>query len=115
MKKLVLIGAVLTAAHCSTAYAGNSENGKKLFASPSLGGGTNGKSCASCHADGAKLNADLFSRDRHVIMGKKMGSVADIVNICIEKAMAGKAIHPEGEEMADILAYMQELVKEKKQ
>ena len=107
MKKVFLAGVLIAAANFSAAYAGNVENGEKLFASPTLGGGTTGRSCVTCHADGYKLSADLFER-------KKDKAVAHIVNFCIEKPLGGEAIDPTGQEMADILAYMKSLVKEKK-
>jgi cytochrome c len=115
MKRLFFVSAAIAVGCCSAAYAGNAESGKKLFESPEFGGGTTGKSCASCHAGGKKMSADLFERDQHVLMGQKMGSVADIVNMCIEKPLGGKAIDPKSEEMADILAYMETLVQEKKE
>jgi len=111
---MVLAGAVLLVSCSSLTQAGHPEHGKTLFESPTFGGGTSGKSCASCHADGTKLSADLFERDKHVIMGKEMASVADIVNVCIEIPLKGKAIPTDSKEMMDILAYMQQLVKEKK-
>ena len=113
MRKLfvVLVGVSLAVLSLSAAQAGNAENGKTLFESPTFGGGTSGKSCASCHADGKKLSADLFEREKHMVMGKEIGSVADIVNVCIEMPLKGKAIKTDSEEMKDILAYMQGLVK----
>ena len=116
MKKLliVVVVALLAAANFSAAQAGNVENGKKLFESPVLGGGTTGKSCMTCHTNGAKLGADLFERKEYSIMGMEMDSLADVVNICIKKALGGKIIDPKGEEMADIIAYMQSLLKPEK-
>ena len=111
---MVLAGATLLVSCSSLTQAGHSEHGKTLFESPAFGGGTSGKSCASCHAGGAKLSADLFERDKHMVMGKEMASVADIVNVCIEMPLKGTAIKTDSEDMKDILAYMQELVKEKK-
>ena len=115
MKRLfvILVGVSLAVSSFSLAQAGHPEHGKTLFESPTFGGGTSGKSCASCHADGAKFSADLFEREKHMVMGKKMASVADIVNVCIEMPLKGKAIKTDSEEMKDILAYMQSLVKAK--
>jgi len=117
MNKLfvVMVGVALAVSGFSVAQAGNAENGKTLFESPTFGGGTSGKTCASCHAGGEKLSADLFEREKHSVMGKEMGSVADIVNVCIEMAMKGKAIATDSDEMKDVLAYMEGLVKEKKE
>ncbi|MCI5219675.1 MAG: DUF1924 domain-containing protein [Candidatus Electrothrix sp. LOE2] len=117
MKKLFVVplSVAFAVLSLSAAQAGNVENGKKLFESPTFGGGTSGKTCASCHADGTKLGADLFEREKHMIMGKEVASVADTVNVCIEMAMKGKAIKTDSDEMKDVLAYMQTLVKEEKE
>ncbi|MCI5144341.1 MAG: hypothetical protein D3923_02160 [Candidatus Electrothrix sp. AR3] len=114
MKKLFIFmaGVSLAISSLSAAQASNTENGKTLFESPTFGGGTSGKSCASCHAGGAKLSADLFEREKHMVMGREMVSVADIVNVCIEMSLQGKA---GSEEVKDILAYMHSLVKRKKE
>uniref|UniRef100_UPI004057046D c-type cytochrome n=1 Tax=Candidatus Electrothrix sp. TaxID=2170559 RepID=UPI004057046D len=115
MKQLfiILAGALLTFSGFSAAWAGNAENGKTLFESPTFGGGTSGKTCTSCHAAGEKLSADLFERETHSVMGKKMGSVADIVNMCIKMPLKGKGIKTDSKKMKDILAYMQSLIKGK--
>jgi cytochrome c len=93
--------------------AGNVEKGKLLFESPAFGGGTSGKSCNSCHAGGNKLSRKLFDEKTKAfwIMGMQKKSLAEVINICIEKPLAGKAIDPEGEEMMDLIAYMETLVK----
>jgi len=85
----------------SLANAGNVDKGKALFESPTLGGGTTGKSCKSCHPGGKNLGGDLFDRK---------DSLAAMVNTCIEKPLGGTAIDPKGEEMQDLLAYMKTLV-----
>ncbi len=61
-KKFILIAAVMMAGSLSLAEAANLDKGKALFESPNLGGGTTGKSCASCHAGGEGLGNDLFER-----------------------------------------------------
>ncbi len=108
---IVIAGAFIATATLSPAHAADAEKDKKLFESATLGDGTTGNSCVTCHADGAKFGADLFERKEYIIMGMKLKSVADIVNICIEKPLGGKAIDTKGDEMADILAYMQSLLK----
>jgi cytochrome c len=108
---IVVAGAFIAAASFSAAYAADAEKGKTLFESPTLGGSTNEKSCLTCHAKGTKLNGDLFEREKHTIMGMEKDSVADLVNVCIEKPLGGTAIDPTSNEMTDILAYMKTLVK----
>jgi len=111
MKKMIILATALTmAGGLSLANAGNVDKGKALFASPTLGGGTTGKSCQTCHPGGKKLGSDLFERQRLSIMGLGKASVAEVVNVCIEKPLGGTAIDPKGEEMQDLLAYMKTLV-----
>ncbi|WP_041956265.1 c-type cytochrome [Sulfurospirillum arsenophilum] len=95
----------------SLAFGGDVIQGEKLFKNPTLGGSTNEQSCFSCHANGALFKEGLFSRKEHILMGAKFNSVAEIVNMCIEKPLAGKAIATNGKEMEDILSYMKTIAK----
>ncbi len=114
MKKVkIMVTALVIAGGFSLAHAADVEKGKALFESPTLGGGTTGKTCKSCHAGGKKLGADLFDRKKLTFMGMDRVNVAEIVNTCIEKPLGGSAIDPDGEEMQDLLAYMKSLVAEK--
>lgn len=108
-KQFILATALVMAGGWSLANAGNVDKGKALFESPALGGGTTGKSCQSCHKEGKNLGSDLFERKKLTIMGTAKENVAGIVNVCIEKPLGGTAIDPNGEEMQDLLAYMQSL------
>jgi cytochrome c peroxidase len=111
MKKLfVLATAVVMAGGLPLAYAANIDKGKALFESPSLGGGTTGKSCKTCHNGGNNLGSDLFERKQFTIMGMDKKSLADVINICIEKPLGGVAIDPDAEEMQDLIAYMKTLI-----
>lgn len=110
MKKMLILATALVMADGFTlANAGNVDKGKALFESPTLGGGTTGKSCKSCHKDGKNLGSDLFERKKLTIMGTTKENVAEIVNVCIEKPLGGTAIAPNGEEMQNLLAYMKSL------
>ena len=111
MKKMLMMtaAALVLAGGLSLAQAADVDNGKALFKSPTLGGGTTGKSCNTCHPGGKKLGGDLFTRKQLTIMGMDKASVADMVNVCIEKPLGGKAIDPQGAEMQDLLAYMKTL------
>lgn len=108
-KSFLLTTALVMTGGLALAYTGNVDKGKALFESPTLGGGTTGKSCRSCHPDGKRLGYDLFERKHLRMMGFAKNSVAEVVNICIEKPLGGKAIDPNGEEMLDLLAYMKTL------
>ena len=91
--------ALIMAGGFSLAQAANMDKGKALFESPTLGGGTTGKSCMSCHTSGKKL----------AIKDMNDESLTGAVNACIEKALGGKAIDPKGQEMQDLTAYMRKL------
>jgi hypothetical protein len=111
MKKVsVLVAALMMAGSFGLAQAANVDKGKALFESPNLGGGTTGKSCASCHEGGEGLGSDLFERKGINFAGKGTMSVVEVINTCIENALGGKAIDPKGEEMQDLTAYMKKLV-----
>lgn len=111
MKKMLILATLFVlAGGFSLAYAANADKGKELFESPTFGGGTTGKTCKSCHPGGEKLGADLFDRKQLTIMGMDKDTLPEVVNVCIEKPLGGKAIDPKGEEMQDLLAYMKTLV-----
>lgn len=98
MKKLLpYTAAFILAGAVTLAHAVDPGKGKALFESPTLGGGTSGKSCKSCHAGGKKL-------------GTNPGNSADTINACIQGPLGGKAIDPKGEEMQNLIAYLQTLV-----
>jgi len=102
---IIFTGAVLC-------QAGGVEMGKRLFESPVLMEGTSGKSCNTCHEGGKNLSSDLFSNDKKfLIMGMEKNSLAEVINVCIEKAIVGTAFKPNGERMAQIIEYMKTLVK----
>jgi cytochrome c peroxidase len=108
-KALVLVAALMMTG--SLVYAASADKGKALFESPTLGGGTTGKSCNTCHEDGKGLGSDLFERRQFTIMKMDKLTLADVINVCIEKPMGGAAIDPQGQEMQDVMAYMETLIK----
>ena len=91
---------------------GDLENDKRLFESPTLGGGTSGKTCVTCHPGGRNLSRRLFGeeRDSAEIRAEKRSRLAGMVNTCIKRPLAGKGIDPAGSEMADIITYMESLL-----
>jgi hypothetical protein len=111
MKKIsVLVAAVMITGSLCLANAADVEKGKALFESPDLGGGTTGKSCSTCHEGGEGLGSDLFERKEFTFSGKATMSLVEVINLCIENPLGGKAIDPEGQEMQDLTAYMKTLV-----
>ena len=109
-KMFILATALVMAGTLSLAYAADADKGKALFESPTLGGGTTGKSCSTCHPGGKGLGGDLFDRKKLAIMDMDKDSVEEVVNVCIENPLGGTAIDPQGEEMQDLIAYMKTLV-----
>jgi len=97
MKKILVLATALVVA-------------RALFESATLGGGTTGKSCKTCHDGGKGLGGDMFDRKQYTIMGMKKSSLEEVINICIENPLGGKAIDPKGEEMQSLVAYMRTLV-----
>ena len=104
MKKTWLIIGITWAI---TAYAGLSMSGeasvtkgKELFNDPALGGSSNQKSCGSCHPDGRGLKS----------AGDK-DNLADMINMCIERPLKGKALENESIEMKALQLYIKSLKK----
>jgi hypothetical protein len=81
-------------------------NGRRLYRDPSLGGGTSGKCCFTCHEQGRDLGADLGQRATFIVMENPVGDLAGAVNFCIEVALRGQEIDPQGQEMADLTTYL---------
>ncbi len=71
------------------------EKGKELFESAKLG--TNGKSCATCHLDGKRLQGAAAYEE---------GELAGIVNNCIARALAGKEMDPQSDDMRSLVMYI---------
>jgi cytochrome c len=90
------------------ALAQDVANGKKLFNDPKLGGGTAGKSCNTCHADGADLKK-AASRSKFMVFESLYNSLEEVVNTCIVNTMSGKELPADSKEMKDIVAYIKSL------
>ncbi len=77
---------------------GDVAKGKQLFADPKLGGSANDKSCNTCHPDGKGL--------------EKAGvNLESTIQACIQKAMGGKDLAKDSQEMKDLVAYITSLKK----
>jgi cytochrome c len=77
---------------------GDAAKGEQLFRSTTLGGSTNDKSCNTCHPDGKGL--------------EKAGvNLESTIQACIQKAMGGKPLATDSQEMKDLVAYITSLKK----
>ncbi|MEW6593377.1 MAG: hypothetical protein AB1413_00750 [Thermodesulfobacteriota bacterium] len=99
----IIIAAVLLPA---IAVGADLANGRRLYRDSTLGGGTSGKCCFTCHEQGRDLRPDLDRRSRFEVMGIAMAGVAEVVNFCIEVGLRGQEIDPKGKEMGDLIAYL---------
>ncbi|RMG69464.1 MAG: hypothetical protein D6710_08790 [Nitrospirae bacterium] len=108
MKRILLIGlmvmTMVLALSLIVTAGGDVEKGKALFYSPELG--TNGKSCASCHPGGSRINGQKGS---YTIMGHRLNSVEDAINLCIEMALKGNPLKKDSQEMKALSAYVKTL------
>lgn len=96
VKRFWLAAVLVSIAVAAQAADGPSlERGKELFESTKLG--TSGKSCASCHPGGRKLEWAATYDD---------GKLSSTINMCIEKALKGKPLDPAGDDMQSFILYM---------
>ena len=88
------------------------ERGKALFNDTKLGNGTAGRSCNTCHPNGK----GLFGVGKKTMWKTPAGEFRTLegaVNICITKALKGKALKEKSRQMKDIVAYLKSLKPEK--
>ena len=81
------------------------DRGKALFNDTKLGGGTSGKSCATCHPDGKGLEG-VGSKKEWKNPGGEFKSLEEAVNVCITMALKGTALDVKSEQMKDLVAYL---------
>ena len=100
MKKSVLVVAPLCLLAAAAAFAAGPsiERGKELFSSAALG--TNGKSCATCHPEGARLTEAA---------GYSEGELKNIINSCISKPLKGKKLAEDSDDLKSLVMYIQSL------
>lgn len=106
--KIILLSLISVALVCSIAVAGDVTKGKALFNDPTLGGGTAGKSCGTCHPNGRGLE-NIADKKELKFAGKTFNNLEDAINTCIEKANKGKALNPQSDQMKDLVAYIKSL------
>ena len=91
----MMLGLAALTASAAVYALGPLERGKELFESTQLG--TNGKSCATCHAGGKRLEEVVAYDD---------GELIKVVNQCIRESLAGKPPHPTSADMKAIILYL---------
>jgi mono/diheme cytochrome c family protein len=84
------------------------EHGKALFNDTNLGGGTSGKSCASCHPDGKGLEG-INSKKEWKTPGGEFKTLEEAVNICVTMALKGAALDVKSEQMKDLVSYLKSI------
>ncbi len=95
---LTLCVAALAANPVLAADQPSSARGKELFNSTTLG--TNGKSCASCHAAGKGLKKTAAYDD---------AKLKKITNQCISKALKGHTLPTGSSDLTSLVLYMKSL------
>ncbi len=105
LKKTLLLATAALLLTAMPALAGKSslELGKQLFNDPTLGGSTSGKSCNSCHANGAKL--EKAAGEKHL---------SQVINQCITGALGGKPLDGRSVEMRSLKMYIESVVSSQK-
>lgn len=109
MKLIAVITVVMLAASSAFAMHHTPEDrGRALFNDPTLGGGTAGRSCNSCHPGGKGLFGVAEKREWKN-PGGMFKSLAETVNTCIVMALKGKALDVDSNQMKDLISYLKSL------
>ncbi len=106
MKRIAPFLIALLLSPPATAPAADPDRGGLLFASPTLGGGTSGKSCLTCHEDGRDFSQETVSKKRYEVMGIVMRSLPEVINFCIEVTLRGEGLDEAGRDMEDLIAFL---------
>ena len=110
----VLAAAIFVFAAAGMSYAADEavkpsvELGKKLFSDTGLG--TNGRSCATCHADEAKIGEYAA---RGTWFGGQATTLGQAVNTCIAGGLKGTPKAEDGVEIQSIVMYMKSVAPKK--
>ena len=111
MKKLkttMLVVIVLVVAVSLGFAAGDMEKGKALFSNPTLGDGTSGKSCNTCHPNGKGLEG-IGAKKEWINPAGTYNTLEAAVNICIAKALKGNPLDEKSKQMQDLIAYLRSI------
>lgn len=96
MKKMMVC--LMIVAGASSLWAAEKvsvDRGMELFESTRLG--KSGKSCASCHPGGRRLEwAATFEDEK----------IAQMINVCIQKALQGKPLPVDSDDMKSFVLYL---------
>ena len=96
-RSLSAVISILLAGSITSVYATDGisiERGKELFNNSKLG--KSGKNCATCHPGGKKLEwAGTFDDEK----------LGEITNRCISKALQGKPLAGDSDEMKSLIMY----------
>ena len=95
---MVLLLVLATAAWGWAAEQPSLKRGEELFNSTGLG--TNGKSCASCHAGGKMLGESATYKD---------DELGGIINQCITKPLRGKPLAAGSTDLTSLIMYLKSL------
>jgi cytochrome c5 len=101
----IMVTVALTSSSVFAAHHTREERGKALFNDPKLGGGTSGKSCATCHFDGKGLYG-VGDKKQWKNPGGTFNTLEDVVNMCIVMALRGRPLDVKSEQMKDLMAYL---------
>lgn len=99
---LALSGVAMTSVALASGGA-SLERGKALFNDAGLAHSSNGRSCSSCHAGGAKLENANRNPD-----------LAGQINRCIKGALNGKPLDKNSSDMRSLVMYVQSLADKQK-
>ena len=95
MRTTIIMAAIIFLFQITSAVGSDLEDGNRLFHDESLG--SNGKSCATCHANGNGLQG---AGDYNVEMLQEM------VNFCIRDALKGKLLPPGAPQLVALEKYV---------
>ena len=85
------------------------KKGEKLFNDPTLGDGMTGKTCATCHENGAGISVNFDKKSKYSLMGLDIDTLPEVINNCIEITLRGEGIDPKGSEMDFLISYIKAL------
>ena len=108
-KAIILISLLLFSA--TPGPAAEIDRGELLFNDPTLGRGSNGKTCNTCHAGGLDLAINVIHKENFEIMGVKVENIREAVNFCIQVTLRGEGLDLQGEAMDDLLSYLDFIAK----
>ena len=95
MRKMVLLTVVVLLVQLSPVVGADLDEGKRLFHDKTLG--TNGRSCATCHAEGKGLQ-DAAGYEQEMLQ--------DLVNFCIRDALKGELFPSDAPQLAALETYI---------